>query len=160
MMIKTILLISCLYIQIACQTKQNSTKMKKDELIKLKALHTNLMVDDVESTIFFYEKIGFEVVQKVPKNKPEWAYIKKDNASLMFQSTSSLQKEFIQLKEQKMGGGLTIWIQVNNIKEYYHQIKDKAEIVKPLGVTEYNGATEFVIQDLNGFILHFSNLEL
>ncbi|WP_308993720.1 VOC family protein [Mariniflexile litorale] len=134
--------------------------MKKDELIKLKVLHTNLMVDDVTSTIFFYEKIGFEVVQKAPNKKPEWAYIKKDNASLMFQSTSSLQKEFIQLKEQKMGGGLTIWIQVENIKEYYNQIKDEAEVLKPLGVTEYNGATEFVIQDLNGFILHFSNLEL
>ena len=26
--------------------------------------------------------------------------------------------------------------------------------------TEYNGATEFVIEDNNGFILHFSGLDL
>lgn len=78
----------------------------------------------------------------------------------MFQSTASLQQEFVQLKGRKMGGALTIWIQVENIKEYYNQIKDKVEVIKPLGVTDYNGATEFVIKDVNGFILHFSDLEL
>ena len=59
-----------------------------------------------------------------------------------------------------MGGALTIWIQVHNIKEYYSQIKDKVEVINTLGVTEYNGATEFIILDVNGFILHFSDLIL
>lgn len=134
--------------------------MDKNGLIKLKALHTNLMVDDVESTLSFYTSIGFSISQKAPEKNPVWAYVTKDNASLMFQSTSSLQQEFHQLKEQKMGGALTIWIQVHNIKEYYSQIKDKVEVIKPIGVTEYNRATEFVIQDVNGFILHFSDFEL
>lgn len=134
--------------------------MDKNELIKLKALHTNLMVDDVASTLSFYTSIGFSINQQAPEKNPVWAYVTKDNASLMFQSTASLQQEFVQLKRQKMGGGLTIWIQVENIKEYYNQIKDKVEVIKPLGVTDYNGATEFVIQDVNGFILHFSDLEL
>lgn len=83
--------------------------MNKGEQIKLKALHTNLMVNDVESTICYYEKIGFQMVQKVPDKKPEWAFIKMDNATLMFQSSSSLQKEFPLLKEQKMG------IRLNNL---------------------------------------------
>ncbi|MFI1773327.1 VOC family protein [Thalassobellus citreus] len=134
--------------------------MNNSKLTQLKALHTNLMVDDVELTLSFYKSIGFTVLQKAPKENPEWAYIKKDNASLMFQSTLSLQKEFPQLKEQKMGVGLTLWIQTENIEGYYLQIKDKVEVIKPLGVTEYNGATEFVIQDFNGFILHFSDLAL
>lgn len=82
--------------------------MNKNELVKLKALHTNLMVDDIKSTLFFYEMIGFKVVQKVPDKNPEWIYIKRDDVSLMFQSTASLQNEFPQLKEQKVGGGLTL----------------------------------------------------
>lgn len=134
--------------------------MDKNELIKLKALHTNLMVDDVASTLSFYTSIGFSINQQAPEKNPVWAYVSKDNVSLMFQSTASLQHEFFQLKRQKMGGALTLWIQVKNIKEYYSQIKDKVEVIKPLGVTEYNGATEFVILDVNGFILHFSDLEL
>lgn len=149
-----------LLIQIACQRKQNPTEMNKNELIKLITLHTNLMVDDVASTLSFYETIGFNIVQKAPIENPEWGYIKKDNVTLMFQSTTSLQKEFPQLNQQKMGAALTLWIQTENITEYYTQIKDNIKVIKPLGITEYNGATEFVIQDLNGFILHFSNLEL
>lgn len=160
MITKTILLISSLFLQIACQPKQTPKEMSKNELIKLKALHTNLMVDNVDLTLSFYEMIGFNVLQKSPDINPQWAYIQKDNITLMFQSTISLQKEFIQLQKQKMGGGLTLWIQVENIKEFYHQIKGKIEVIKPLNVTEYNGATEFVIQDINGFILHFSNHDL
>ena len=58
--------------------------MDKNELIKFKALHTNLMVDNVESTLSFYTSIGFSINQKAPEKNPVWAYITKDNASLMF----------------------------------------------------------------------------
>ncbi len=126
----------------------------------LKALHTNLMVTNVSDTLHYYEAIGFIVDQKFPEENPEWAMVKKDNISLMFQSTDSLQKEFPRLKEQNLGGTLSLWIQVENIESYYIQIKDKVEIIKPLGITEYNGATEFVLVDINGYILHFSTLDL
>ena len=127
---------------------------------RLKALNTNLMVDDVAKTLIFYESIGFTVLQKAPKEKPEWAFVEKDGVSLMFQSTSSLQQEFEELKPLSMGAALTFWIQVENIEAYYEEVKGKAKVIKPLGITAYNGATEFVIQDINNFILHFSNLDL
>ena len=58
--------------------------MDKNELIKLKALHTNLMVDDVASTLSFYTSIGFSINQQAPDKNPVWAYFTKDNAYLCF----------------------------------------------------------------------------
>lgn len=126
----------------------------------LKKLHINLMVDEVQNTLDYYESIGFTTIQKAPSVSPEWAMIQKDNISLMFQSTKSLTTEFPQLKNQSTGRPLTLWIQTENIGNYYEEIKDKVTIIKELGITAYNGATEFVIEDNNGFIFHFSNLEL
>ena len=126
----------------------------------LKKLHVNLMVNHVQNTLDYYEAIGFTIIQKAPNVSPEWAMIQKDNISLMFQSTNSLTAEFPQLKNQSSGRPLTLWIQTENIGDYYEKIKNKVKIIKELGITEYNGATEFVIEDNNGFILHFSNLEL
>ncbi len=127
---------------------------------KLKAVHTNLMVNDVPKTLEYYQRIGFEILQKYPEDKPEWARIEKDDITLMFQSTASLQSEFEELKNKSMGAALTIWFHMEGVEDYYHQIKDQVKVLKPLGVTEYNGATEFVIEDINGFILHFSDFQL
>ncbi|MEQ8472326.1 MAG: VOC family protein [Marinoscillum sp.] len=127
---------------------------------KLKMLHVNLMVSNVQNTLDYYESIGFSTVQKVPKELPEWAMVQKDQVSLMFQSTNSLTTEFPQLEGQLSGKPLTLWIQTENIDNYFEKIKGKVKIVKELGITAYNGASEFVIEDNNGFILHFSNMEL
>lgn len=127
---------------------------------KLKMLHVNLMVGNVQNTLDYYESIGFSTVKKVPNELPEWAMIQKDQVSLMFQSTSSLTTEFPQLEGQSGGTPLTLWIQTENIDKYYDKIKGKVKIIKELGITKYNGATEFVIEDNNGFVLHFSNMEL
>ena len=54
----------------------------------------------------------------------------------------------------------TLWFNVKKIKQLYNEIKGCASIVKDLGISEYNGTTEFVIEDNNQFMLHFSDLEL
>lgn len=125
-----------------------------------KKLYVNLMVNEVENTLDYYESIGFTTIQKAPSISPEWALIQKDNISLMFQSTNSLTTEFPQLKNQSIGRPLTLWTQTEDIDNYYEKIKNKVKITKELGITQYNGATEFVIEDNNGYILHFSNMEL
>lgn len=127
---------------------------------QLKALYTNLMVADVSKTCLYYEKLGFKTIQQSPSTSPEWAMIQKDAISFMFQSTTSLQTEFPQLQQHPNGAGLTLWIQVNQIEDYYKQVKEHVQLLQPIGITEYNGATEFIIEDLNGFILHFSDFEL
>ena len=120
-----------------------------------RTLTPNLMVRNMTDTIAFYKNVlGFEI--KI--SYPEWAYLKKGNAELMFQPYTSLQKEFPELNKNVAGGALTIFIQLDNVKELYDSIADKSIIIRPFGVTAYNGANEFVIQDLNGFVLHFSDV--
>ncbi|NQX91669.1 MAG: hypothetical protein HRT74_06010 [Flavobacteriales bacterium] len=119
------------------------------------------MVHNVDSTIEYYERIGFETVIKSVEDSPAyWAFVKKDNVELYFQSKDSLTQEFPELKGFEYGGAMTLWFQVDNIRQWYRRLSDKSHIIRPLGITDYNGANEFVIRDLNGFILHFSDFDL
>lgn len=86
--------------------------------------------------------------------------MKKENVKIMFQSSVSLKDEFKELESYDRGGALTFFIQVADTKLWYDKIKDKIRIIKPYGVTSYNGANEFVFMDINGFIMHVSDLTL
>lgn len=122
-----------------------------------KKLTPNFMVENLQETLDFYTIVlGFEIKMSFT----EWAYLKNGNCEIMFQPSNTLIKEFPELLTTKTGGGLTIFIQLDHVKEYYEQIKDNVNAIRPLGITEYNGANEFVIEDLNGYILHFSDVTL
>lgn len=127
----------------------------------LKSISNNLMVESVDNTLDYYTNIGFNVLYKsTEKGVAYWAYVKRDNIELFFQSKKSLTKEFPELLEYNTGGALTLWFRVDNISEWYEEVKDKTDIIRPFGITEYNGAKEFVVRDINGFILHFSDFNL
>lgn len=131
------------------------------DIAKLKTISSNLMVADVNETLEYYEALGFTTKMKSPTTGIiHWALIERNGVRLMFQSASSLKDEFPELKNQQTGGSLTLWIQIDRITEYYSGLPEIVKVIKPIGVTSYNGATEFVIQDLNGFILHFSDFDL
>ncbi len=126
----------------------------------MSALFPNLMVDDVTSTLSYYEDLGFSVVSKLPAEAPVWAMVALDDVKVMFQSRASLTAEFPQLEDQASGGALTLWISTPDVENLFERVQGQSDIIKPLGVTDYNGATEFVLRDPNGFILHFSDMEM
>ncbi|GLQ16455.1 hypothetical protein GCM10007879_07040 [Maritalea porphyrae] len=123
-------------------------------------LFPNLMVQDMEQTLTFYQNLGFSVLSKMPEESPVWALVELDGIKIMFQSKPSLTAEFPQLADQQSGGALTLWINTPNVKKYFERASIQCKLLKPLGVTDYNGATEFVLRDPDGFILHFSDLEM
>jgi uncharacterized glyoxalase superfamily protein PhnB len=130
-------------------------KKEKPNTMELKKITPNFMVINLKETVDFYTNVlGF----KIKSSSTEWTHLKKGDCEIMFQPAKSLLNEFPELLTTKTGGRLTLFIQMENVSEYYTQIKNKATIIRPLGVTKYNGATEFVIQDLNGNILHFSDI--
>ena len=73
----------------------------------------------------------------------------------MFQSRQSLSEEIPNLKEAKIGGSFTMYIDVEGIAKLYTDVKDKAEIVQDMHTTFY-GSKEFAIRDINGYVLAFS----
>jgi lactoylglutathione lyase len=123
----------------------------------LKKLTPNIMVEDVNKTSKFYQKfLGFELLVTVPEEGQfAWAMLKRDAVEMMFQSRTSLSEEIPSLQQKEIGGSLTLYIEVEDVKELYERLKGNVTIVQDMHKTFY-GAQEFAIQDCNGFILAFS----
>jgi lactoylglutathione lyase len=127
-------------------------------MILLKQLTPNLMVNNVNETVNFYQKIlGFELVMSVPQEGVfNWAMVQHGEVSLMFQEKENIIVEYPVLKDTPLGGGLTFYIKVGDVKGLYNKIREQVNIVLDLHKTFY-GAEEFAIQDINGFVLTFAD---
>lgn len=124
----------------------------------LKKIIPNLMVEDVNSTIDYYEnKLGcFELISTDPdEGQLDWAMMRSENVELMFQSSKSMGEVIPDFAGKKQGGTFVIYIEVDDIEELYEMLKDVVEIVKELHLTPY-GMQEFFVRDLNGYILVFA----
>lgn len=122
-----------------------------------KKLTPNLMVEDVAKTLALYRNIlGFELVMAIPNEEhPDWAMMKQGDVEVMFQSRKSLGGEIPALKEAKIGGSFTMYVDVEGIDELYEKLKGKTDIVQDMHKTFY-GSKEFAIRDANGYVLAFS----
>ncbi len=86
-----------------------------------------------------------------------WAMMTCGNVTFMFQTYDSLGSELPTISRQD-GGSLLLYIQIKEIRLFHDKIKDKVNIIKGLEKTFY-GATEFSIQDINGYVLTFAEDE-
>lgn len=124
---------------------------------QFKSLSPNLMVTDVNLTLDFYVNVlGFAKIATVPDSgKLDWAMVQNGALTFMFQEKKNIKTEYSQLEKFEQGGGLTFYINVTNVQELYESIKGKVKIAKEMHKTFY-GATDFAIEDNNGYILTFS----
>ena len=124
----------------------------------MKSVSPNIFVTDIKETIKFYEQLGFTLTATVPeKGDFIFAMMTCDKVIFMFQTFESLGNELSAVSRQR-GGSLLLYIQTNDIRNYYDKIKDKVKVIKGLEKTFY-GATEFSIEDNNGYILTFAEDE-
>jgi uncharacterized glyoxalase superfamily protein PhnB len=124
----------------------------------MESISPNIFVKDIKATIEYYKYLGFELVMTVPEEGDlVWAMMSCGNVSFMFQSFESLGSELPEISRQD-GGSLLLYIQIKEIRQYHDRIMDKVNVIKGLEKTFY-GATEFAIQDLNGYILTFAEEE-
>lgn len=124
----------------------------------MKSISPNIFVRDIQSTITFYRQIGFEVVTTVPEQGDLiFAMMVCGEVTFMFQTFESLGDDLPAVLRQN-GGSLLLYIQISGIRRFFDQIKSRVKVVKPLETTFY-GATEFTIEDNNGFLLTFAEDE-
>jgi uncharacterized glyoxalase superfamily protein PhnB len=122
------------------------------------SLSPNIFVKDINKTIDFYKQIGFSIITTVPEEGEYiWVMMTCGKVNFMFQTFESLGSDLPAITRQD-GGSLLLYIQTKGIRRLYEQIKDKVNIVKGLEKAIY-GATEFSIQDINGYILTFAEDE-
>ena len=140
----------------------------KGENIMYKKLTTNMMVEDINRTVDFYSDVlGFEFVMGVPEDSQEivttmqegqalgFAIMKCGDIEMMFQAKKSLVKEIPEFSAMEIGGSLTFYIDVEDLKGLYAELKYKVTIIKDMQTTFY-GKQEFYIRDCNGYILTFA----
>lgn len=126
-----------------------------------KTITTNMMVNNVKESINFYqERLGFISIVTVPSEGEEFdfAILKKDEVTLMFQSKASLIEEYPSLQTNSIKPAFTLFITVDNVQQIYQELKSKVEIAKDLHQTFY-GKDEFAIFDNNRNILTISSHE-
>ncbi len=122
-----------------------------------KSITPNLMVENVEETVKFYERLGFSATATVPKDGGglQFAIMLKENLMLMFQDRESLTGEYPILSVPKTQPSVSLYIVVDSVNTYYENMKDSYTVESALHKTFY-GATEFAIRDNNGYILTFT----
>ena len=138
------------------------------ENIMYKKLTTNMMVEDITRTVDFYSDVlGFEFVMGVPEDSQEivttmqkgqalgFAIMKCGDIEMMFQAKKSLTEEIPEFSGMEIGGSLAFYIDVEDVKGLYAELKDKVTIIKDMQTTFY-GKQEFYIRDCNGYILTFA----
>jgi uncharacterized glyoxalase superfamily protein PhnB len=97
-----------------------------------------------------------ETCMEMPRDKSlAFALLKNGNVEIMFQTIENLGEDITTFKEMKVGASVSFYFDIDNVGDYYENLKGKAEIVKELHITWY-GRQEFYIRDYNGYILGFS----
>ncbi len=122
------------------------------------SISPNIFVKDINKTIDFYKQLGFNVITTVPEQGNFiFAMMTCGNVTFMFQTFESLDNDLPMISRQN-GGSLLLYIQTTAIRKFFDQIKDNVKVIKGLEKIFY-GATEFSIEDNNGYLLTFAEDE-
>jgi uncharacterized glyoxalase superfamily protein PhnB len=146
------------YINVSGNLRHVHTTALKQTKNNMDKVSPNIFVTDIKKTITFYKQLGFNVVTTVPEQGDiVFAMMTCGNVTFMFQTFESLGNDLSIISRQN-GGSLLLYIQTTEIRKFFDQVKDKVKVVKGLEKTFY-GATEFSIEDINGYLLTFAEDE-
>jgi len=123
----------------------------------VKKLTPNLIVSSVEQSLAFYEEVlGFSRGMTVPEQSPfVFAAVASGPVEIFFNDRSTVAKESPQFAGKALGGGNTMFIEIDGVDAYHDRIKSRAKVVLPL-VTQWYGMREFAIEDPDGYVLTFA----
>ena len=120
--------------------------------MKIKNLTLELMVDDVNRSIEFYQKIlGFTTFVKVPDNNPFFVIMKNNSIQIMLYQRDKFVEEIPKFEKLKLGGSIVIYLEVVEVKKTFQEIKDNVKIIQKMHETNY-GTLEFSFEDINSYV--------
>jgi uncharacterized glyoxalase superfamily protein PhnB len=123
-------------------------------------LTPNLVVADVSRSIAFYRDVlGFSVQTTVPAAAPYvFAIVQSGPIEIYLNATEAATAEYPAFKDRPIGGTLTLFIQVDDVRAVHEALTSRVEIVMPLE-TKWYGVIEFACVDPDGYILTFAQPE-
>jgi uncharacterized glyoxalase superfamily protein PhnB len=126
----------------------------------LTKLTPNLVVSSVERSMAFYRDVlGFTVQTTVPDASPYvFAIVQSGGVEIFLNAPDPAFAEYPALKERSLGGTLTLFVQVDDVRGAHEALKDRVSIVMPLE-TKWYGVTEFAFTDPDGYVITFAQAE-
>ena len=110
-----------------------------------------MLVRDVDAAVRYYvDALGFQVDARVPEDAAqpaEWAMVKRDNASFMFEKREPFGD----------GTGVDFYLNVTDVMEFLEELRTRgADVVGEPEDTWY-GMRNVTVRDPNGYQLIFSS---
>ena len=112
----------------------------------MSSLSIILYSNQIEESIAFYKRLGFEVVNQIGTN--EWVMLSFEQCTLML----SKPVESIEFVNPTFTG--SIYFNVQNCAQIWERVSSWAIIEYPMQDFDY-GMREFAIRDTNGYLLQF-----
>jgi predicted enzyme related to lactoylglutathione lyase len=112
-------------------------------------------VGDISSTMHWYrETVGFEARPWPPSPPHHFCILTRDDVRIMLQRLKGHEKPDVY--DQREGGGWNAYLSVTGVRDLYDAViqQGHVRVLEPLCAQEHD-ATEFVIQDPNGYVLVF-----
>jgi len=124
-----------------------------------------LYVSDIAKTrVFYVDLLGFKVLYERPEDK--FMYMERGNARMMFEELGVGRNWITGELEPPWGRGINFQIEVENVDELYAKVQGAAppvggKLFLPLEEKWYRkddvhvGNKQFIVQDLDGYLLQF-----
>lgn len=126
----------------------------------LKSLTPNLVVSNVERSVAFYrDTLGFDVNTTVPEQAPYvFALMKSGSVQIFLNAPEPAAAEYPAFKDRPIGGTLTLFIEVEGVRQLHQTLEGRVTVVMPLEKKWY-GLTEFACVDPDGYVITFAERE-
>lgn len=123
--------------------------------MKYQKLTPNLVVNDVEASLNFYQTVlGFERGMTVPEQAPfVFGSVTSGSVEIFFNDKKAVAEDYPPLAAGRIGGTLTLFLEVEGIEEVLSRVeKSAARVVMPLK-TQFYGMREFAFEDPEGWVV-------
>ena len=128
--------------------------------MKFNSLIPELSVTNIDKSKEFYRKLGFKIMYERIEDK--FCFLSLEGNQIMIQEENDNWN--VGDMEYPFGRGINISMSVSNVEELYNNIiKQNIKVFKKLEVHNYRvndivyNDLEFLIQDLDGYLLRFNN---
>ena len=125
-----------------------------------KKLTPNLVVSNLQRSLEFYRDVlGFTVAMAVPDEPPHvFAGLQSGAVEIFLNARESAEAEYPAFKGRPIGGTLTLFIDVADVRKAYETLQSRVNVTMPLEKKWY-GVTEFAFEDPDGYIITFAEQE-
>jgi uncharacterized glyoxalase superfamily protein PhnB len=124
----------------------------------LKKLTPILLVEEIEPSLPFWKRLGFEITAEVPhEDRTGFVILASGSTEIMMQTFSSALADVPDAVSARDPGSVVLYFEVEDVAAISEKVGD-APVVVPMRKTFY-GATEIFVREPGGHVVGFAQHE-